>query len=166
MVAAFQTAKDSLCRAIHLVHPSPGAEISLMVYASNKHVGAALQQQTSPSAPWQPLGFYSKKLEPAQTRYSAFDRELWACFAGIRHFRHMLEGWQFAILTDHKPLTHALHRSSDPWTPRQCRQLDYIAYHTSNIRHLAGVDNIVAGTLSRPRHHPAAQLSLPRRLPV
>jgi hypothetical protein len=83
-------------------------------------------------------------LEPAQTRYSAFDRELWVCFVDIRHFRHMLEGRRFAILTDHKPLTYALHRSSDPWTPRQCRQLDYIAYHTSNICHLAGVDNIVA----------------------
>jgi hypothetical protein len=83
---------------------------SLMVDASNEHVGAALQQRTSPSAPWQPLGFFSKKLEPAQTRYSAFDRELWACFAGIRHFRHMLKGRRFAILTDHKPLTHALHR--------------------------------------------------------
>ncbi len=113
MAAAFQTAKDSLCRAVRLVHPSPGAEISLMVDASNEHVGASLQQRTSPSAPWQPLGFFSKKLEPAQTRYSAFDRELWACFAGIRHFRHMLQGRRFAILTDHKPLTHALHRSSD-----------------------------------------------------
>jgi hypothetical protein len=60
------------------------------------------------SGPWQPLGFFSKNLEPAQTRYSAFDRELWACFSGIRHFRHMLEGRQFILFTDHKPLTQAL----------------------------------------------------------
>jgi hypothetical protein len=58
MAAAFQTAKDSLCPAVSLVHPSPGAEISLMVDTSNEHVGAALQQRTSPSAPWQPLGFF------------------------------------------------------------------------------------------------------------
>jgi hypothetical protein len=58
MAAAFQTTKDSLCRVVRLVHPSPGVEISLIVDASNEHVGAALQQQTSSSAPWQPLGFF------------------------------------------------------------------------------------------------------------
>jgi hypothetical protein len=150
MAAAFQATKEALCQTIWLVHPTPGAEISLMVDASDEHVGAAFQQHVSPAAPWQTPGFFSKKLEPAQTRYSAFDRELWACFAGTRHFRHMLEGRRFAILTDHKPLTHALHRSSDPWTPHQCRQLDYIAYHTSDICHITGVDNIVADTLLQP----------------
>jgi RNase H-like domain found in reverse transcriptase/Integrase zinc binding domain len=132
------------------VHPLPGAEISLFVDASADHVGAALQQRAASSDPWRPLGFFSKKLEPAQTRYSAFDRELWACFAGIRHFRHMLEGRRFTIYTDHKTLTHALHRTSDPWTARQCRQLAYIAEFTSDIQHVAGQDNVVADTLSRP----------------
>jgi hypothetical protein len=42
MAVAFQAAKDSLCQAVWLVHPSPSAEISLMVDASNEHVGAAL----------------------------------------------------------------------------------------------------------------------------
>ncbi len=125
-----------------------------MVDASSHHVGASLQQRPSVDSPWQPLGFYSRKLEPAQTRYSAFDRELWACFSGIRHFRHLLEGRRFTIFTDHKPLTFALRRTSDPWTPRQCRQLSYIAEFTSDLRHVAGADNIVADTLSRP---PAAQ---------
>ncbi len=67
MAAAFRAAKDSLCQAVRLVHPFPGAEISLMVDASNEHVEAALQQRTSPTALWRPLGFFSKKLEPAQT---------------------------------------------------------------------------------------------------
>jgi hypothetical protein len=62
----------------------------------------------------------------------------------------MLEGRRFIIFTDHKPLTFALRRSSDPWTARQCHQLSYIAEYTSDIRHIAGKDNIVADTLSRP----------------
>jgi hypothetical protein len=37
-------------------------------------------------------------------RYFAFDWELFACVAGIRHFRYMLEGRPFTIYTDHKPL--------------------------------------------------------------
>jgi transposase InsO family protein len=61
----------------------------------------------------------------------------------------MLEGRPFTIYTDHKPLTQALHRSSEPWTARQCRQLSYVAEFTSDVRHVAGVDNVVANTLSR-----------------
>jgi hypothetical protein len=30
-------------------------------------------------------------------RYSAFDREVFACVAGIRHFCYMLEGCPFTI---------------------------------------------------------------------
>ncbi len=37
-------------------------------------------------------------------RYSAFDLELFACVAGIRHFRYMLEGRPFTIYTDLCPV--------------------------------------------------------------
>jgi hypothetical protein len=104
-----------------------------------------------------PLGFFSNKLETAQQKYSAFDRELFACYAGIRHFRYMLGGRRFAIFTDHKPLTYALARVSDPWTARQSRQLSYVAEYTSDIRHIAGAANVVADTLSRPPGHAAAE---------
>jgi hypothetical protein len=150
MVEAFKTAETAVATATYLVHPSPGAEICLMVDASADHVGAALQQRSSPSAGWQPLGFFSKKLDAAQMKYSAFDRELWACVAGIRHFRFLLEGRRFSVLTDHKPLTYALGRTSEPWMARQARHLSYIAEFTGDIRHVSGVDNIVADTLSQP----------------
>jgi hypothetical protein len=160
-LAAVEAAKRAVAEAALLAHPVDGAEICLMVDASDVHVGASLQQRTSPSGPWQPLGFFSKKLEAAQQRYSAFDRELWACFAGIRHFRYMLEGRRFVIFTDHKPLTYALHRSSDPWTARQCRQLAYIAEYTSDLRHIAGTNNVVADTLSRPPSSPPPSPTVP-----
>jgi hypothetical protein len=67
----------------------------------------------------------------------------------------MLEGRKFTLFTDHKPMTQALFRSSDPWTPRQCRQLSYIAEHTSDIHHIVGLDNVVADMLSRPPASPA-----------
>ena len=147
---AFIAAKEALARAACLAHPAATAELELAVDASATHVGAALQQRSSPSTPWQPLGFYSSKLSPAAQKYSAFDRELLACYQAVRHYRHLLEGRSFHILTDHKPLTFALSRVTDPWTPRQCRQLAYIAEYTSDVRHIAGTDNVVADTLSRP----------------
>ncbi len=118
--------------------------------ASASHVGAALHQLRRGSADWQPLGFFSRKLDAAQVKWSAFDRELFACVEGIRHFRYILEGRVFSIRTDHKPLVGALTRTSDPWTARQCRHLAYVAEFTSDIRHVAGQDNVAADALSRP----------------
>jgi RNase H-like domain found in reverse transcriptase len=111
-------------------------------------VGAVLQQLNSGS--WQPLAFYSKKLDSTQRQYSAFDRELLAAYLAVRHFRCLLEGRQFAIFTDHKPLTFAIHCISEPWLARQQRQLSYLAEFTSDFRHMPGVDNVVADALSRP----------------
>ena len=61
-----------------------------------------------------------------------------------------LEGRRFRILTDHKPLFAALHCVSPPWSARQQRQLSYISEFTTDIRHTAGIDNVVANALSRP----------------
>jgi hypothetical protein len=117
MGAAFQATKDALCAASRLAHPDPEAEVNLVTDASNSAVGAVLQQWVA--AGWQPLAFFSKKLDSAQLNYSAFDRELLAAYLGLRHFRFQLEARQFHILTDHRPLTQALHRISEPWTVRQ-----------------------------------------------
>jgi cytoskeleton-associated protein 5 len=98
MLAAFQLIKDELCAATQLAHPDPQAEISLAVDASDWCVGAVLQQRRG--SDWQPLAFYSKKLDAAQHKYSAFDRELLAAYLAVRHFRFQLEGRQFTIFTD------------------------------------------------------------------
>jgi hypothetical protein len=99
---------------------------------------------------WRPLAFYSKKLDTAQHKYSAFDRELLAAYLAIGHFRFQLEGRTFTLFTDHKPLTFALRRQGEPWTSRQQGQLSFIAEFTANIRHVAGDSNVVADVLLRP----------------
>jgi hypothetical protein len=88
-------------------------------------MGAALQQRVGDA--WQPLAFFSRKLNPAQKKYSAYDRELLAIYEAVRHFRHMLEARHFTILTDHKPLTFAFHQKRDRCSPRQFNHLDYIS---------------------------------------
>ncbi len=98
---AFAAAKHALLRATCLAHPSLGAQLSLAVDASATHVGATLQQQEQGEAACIPLGFFSKKLDPAQQKYSAFDRELFAVYSGIRHFRHLLRGAEICRL--HRP---------------------------------------------------------------
>jgi len=68
--SAFVSAKAALSASTCLAHPAPGAELSLHVDASDHHIGAALQQRWGPDSQWQPLGFFSKKLEGLLLRRS------------------------------------------------------------------------------------------------
>ena len=121
--ASFNATKEALAKATLLSYPSPNAPTCLMTNASDTAVGAVLQQNIKGT--WKPISFFSRKLNPAETRYSTFDRELLAVFLGIKHFQHFLEGRTFHVLTDHKPLTFALTSRSDRYSPRQSRHLDY-----------------------------------------
>ena len=71
--------------------------------ASDIAVGAELSQLRGGT--WFPIAFFSKKLQPAQVKYSAFDRELLAMYLATGHFQYYIEGRPFTIFTDHKPLT-------------------------------------------------------------
>ena len=146
-ISSFQATKTAIANASLLTYPSPNAPTCLMTDASDTAVGAVLQQHINDT--WKPISFFSRKLTPAECRYSTFDRELLAVYLGIKHFRHFLEGQSFHVLTDHKPLTYALNTRLDRHSPRQIRQLDYIAQFTSTIRHVSGMDNVVADALSR-----------------
>ena len=148
MDAAFHQAKRLLSAVPTLAHPAPGSDISVAVDASESHVGAVFQQQVGKD--WVPLSFYSRKLNEAEKKYSAFDRELLAAYSAVRHFRFMLEGRDFTIFTDHKPLTFAISRTSPPWSARQQRHLSFISEFTSRIVYLPGAENCVADALSRP----------------
>lgn len=67
-------------------------------------------------------------------------------YLAVKHFRYFVEGRNFHVLTDHKPLVYALHTRSDKHSPRQARHLDFI---TSDIRHIKGSANTPADSLSR-----------------
>ena len=147
MDEAFARAKTLLAAATMLVHPRMDVPIALTVDASDHAVGAVLQQFVDAS--WQPLAFFSRHLRPAECKYSVFDRELLALYLAIRHFRHYLEGRSFVAYTDHKPLTFAMAKMSDPWSARQQRHLTSISEYTTDIRHIDGKANYVADALSR-----------------
>ena len=144
---SFNATKEALAKASLLSYPKTDAPTCLITDASDTAIGAVLQQYNNDS--WCPISFFSRKLTPTETRYSTFDRELLAIYQSIRHFRHLLEGRTFHVLTDHKPLIYALSSRSDRHSPRQARQLDYISQFTSTIRHIKGSENVVADALSR-----------------
>ena len=121
----------------------PEAPTAIMADASDTAMGAVLQQQQ------QPIFCFSSKLSPTQHWYSTFGRELLAIYQPIQHFWHFVEGRNFFVLTDHKPLTFSMHTRSDKYTPRQTRHLDYILQFTTDIRHVQGRYNTTADALPR-----------------
>lgn len=144
---AFELCKQQLANATMLAHPARDAELSLCVDASDIAAGAVLHQIVDGIT--QPLGFFSKKFDKAQLGYSTYDRELTAMYLGVRHFRYMLEGRPCHILTDHKPLTYAFKQKLDKASPRQARHLDYVGQFTTDVRYIAGAENVTADLLSR-----------------
>ena len=72
--SAFAESKQMLANATLLVHPNPSAPLNVACDASDFAIGGVLQQCVDNI--WQPLSFFSKKLSPAETYYSAFDQEL------------------------------------------------------------------------------------------
>ena len=72
--------------------------MALTVDASNVALGAELAQKDR-NGKWKPIAFFSRRLQRAEKKYSAFDRELLAIYASIKHF---LEGRVFVVYTDHK----------------------------------------------------------------
>ena len=143
--SAFSESKQILANATLLVHPDPSAPLNITCDASDFAVVGVLKQYIDNV--WQPLLFFSKKLNPAETRYSPFDRELLAVYATIRHFRHNLEN--FFVNTDHKPLTFVMSSVTERPSLRQSRQLAFIAEFTTDIRYVKGETNFVADALSR-----------------
>ena len=145
---SFEAIKEALAKAALLRHPRPNAKLAITADASKQAIGAVLEQR-GPLG-WEPLGFFSAKLEGKQPDWPAFDRELLAAFRAIRHFRHMIEGRNFTLYTDHDSLVPALHKKTEPLTARQTYQLSCIAEFTTDIQYLEGKANVVADQLSRP----------------
>ena len=143
---AFEDAKRALSKATLLSHPGKDAETTLTVDASDVAMGGVLEQKIR--GRFRPVAFFSKKLKPAERKYSAFDRELLGIYSAIKHFQNFVEGRCFTIFTDHKPLTTVLASQAER-SPRQTRHLSFISEFTSDIRHVRGTDNEVADALSR-----------------
>ena len=144
---AFHDAKTALANAVTLEFPKKSAQLDITTDASDTAIGCVLQQTVNGQTT--PLAFFSQKLSPTERRYSAFGRELLAIYRSIRHFKHYVEGRHFTVYTDHQALTRAIDAKTDRHSPRESRQLSYIAQFTTDIRYTPGLRNIVADYLSR-----------------
>jgi hypothetical protein len=115
--------------------------------ASGVSIGEVLQQ-TGKDGEIRPVGFYSRKLTPAEERYSTYDRELVGLRDNCLHFRYQLLGVPFTVRTDHSSLRWFL--SQPDLTDIRQRWLDILSqFQMTEISHVDGKDNVVVDALSR-----------------
>ena len=145
---SFDAIKEALAAASLLFHPRQNANLALTTDASNYAIGAVLEQRGKQG--WEPLAFYSAKLQDHQRQWPPYDRELLAAFKATRHFRPMIEGRAFTLYTDHQSLVPSMSKKTEPHTARQSYQLSCISEYTTDIRYVEGKANVVADALSRP----------------
>ena len=115
-VSAFNQVKEALAKATLLFHPQPDAPTCLITDSSDVAVCTVLQQLIG--AFWSPIAYFPRKLHPAETKYSTFDRELQAIYLANKHFRHFLESRTFHVITDHKPLNFVFSTQTKQHSPR------------------------------------------------
>ena len=118
--------------------------------ASDVGLGAVLEQKVK--GVWRPIEFWSRKLKSAETRYSATDKEWLAVVEAVSsHWRHLLEGANVTIRTDHQPLLAKLTTvgSVPPLLPRHSRWIERLSPFSLQYEHVSGSNNVIADALSR-----------------
>ena len=88
-----------------LTYPDPDLEYTVITDASKIAVVGTLMQDHGEGL--RPIAFMSRTLNPAERKYSAYERELAAMAFCFVTWRHYLEGCprEVKLITDHKTLT-------------------------------------------------------------
>lgn len=102
---AFIKLRDAVCSAPVLAYPKWNTPFVLQCDASNKGIGVVLTQYYGDQE--HAIAYFSRRLDKAEEKnYATMEKECLAIVEGIKHFRPYLYGYQFTVITDHKPLEH------------------------------------------------------------
>ena len=101
---AFRQLKQALTSAPVLHLPDFTKAFTITTDASLVSVGAVLEQDFGHGL--QPVAYESKKLGPAEMRYSAYERELLGVVWALGKWRHYIEGRHCTIRSDHSSLRY------------------------------------------------------------
>ena len=97
---SFREIKKIIARETLLAFPDFNKSFEIHTDASKLQLGGIISQEGKP------IAFYSRKLNPAQTRYTTTERELLSIVETLKEFRNILLGQKIIIHTDHQNLIH------------------------------------------------------------
>ncbi len=134
---AFHAVKRIISKNTLLAYPNFNEKFVIHTDASHHQLGAVISQRGKP------IAFYSRKLNPAQTRYTTTERELLSIVETLKEFRNILLGHRVIVHTDHKNLTCKNFNTERV----MCWRL-LLEEYGPELHYVKGENNVVADALS------------------
>ena len=94
--------KEVLASHLELFHLDPDCPFVLRTDASDKAIGAVLEQEKE--GKWVPVGFFSRKLAKSQLNWTPREKETYAVVCALRKWSGWIGLQPVLITTDHKSL--------------------------------------------------------------
>ena len=135
---AFERMKQLIAKETLLTYPDFSKPFDIHTDASNVQLGSCISQEGKP------LAFCSRKLLPAQTRYTVTEQELLSIVETLKEFRTILIGHHLKAHTDHLNLCYKTANYD-----RVMRWRLFIEEHAPLLDHIQGKNNAAADALSR-----------------
>ena len=151
---SFDAMKEQLTAVPLLNYPDLSKPMILYTDASDQCIGACLTQPCPnkdgpvPGIPEEiPIYFLSHRLSETQQRWPVIEKEAYAIMYATQKLNYYLEGAEFTIKTDHKPLQYMF---KTEWANKKLERWALkLSSYNCKVEYLAGRDNTCADLLSR-----------------
>ena len=148
--------KTSLLAAPCLRHFDPGLRPVLHADASDYSIGATLSQDDGTGL--RPVAFFSRRLLPAESRYTPLEKELLAVVGALSHWRSYLLGAAITVLSDHESLGW-LRSHTSVTSERLTRWREFLEmFDLGAVQYIKSSAKTAAGALSRRSDVPPCTL--------
>ena len=144
---AFEEIKQILTNAPVLTMPRETGHLVLVSDTSKIGCGGALYQLIK--GKYRLLGYHSKKLPDAASRYSISELELTGMLVNISAFKHILKNAKFSVYSDHSALVHIMNSKKELPTLRLKKLVEKLSDYAFTINFMKGKDLHVTDFLSR-----------------
>ncbi|CAM4788283.1 unnamed protein product [Rotaria magnacalcarata] len=159
--SSFDQLKTMITSPAVLIFPDPVKPYIIRTDASGVGIGVVLLQEQivnryNTTSIYKPVAFASRTLKPAETRYSTIELEALDIWWNVtQKFHSYIEGQQFTVETDHKPLLSLMkktyHNSRIERWMTTLQQYDMIIRHIS-VQHQTAAPEIQRIKKSRRLH--------------
>ena len=145
---AFEAIREALAAPPLLRLFDPQLPCKVSVDASKVALGGVLEQEEQ--GMWRPVAYYSRKLTPAETRYTTRERECLAVKQCLVVWRHYLLGAPFTVKSDHESLKWLKTQDVATLSDRLVRWVEFFSLFDFDQGYIPGELNVLPDHLSRP----------------